>query len=109
MSIYTERTLALLRAGGWECQVVEKWQAFAKKRIDLFGIIDIVAVCPGKILGVQSTSYGQRKKHMDKIMAEARTKKWLDAGGLLWLVSWKKRKIKRGGKAFRYEPVIDRI
>jgi hypothetical protein len=52
----TQRTLAKLRAEGWLAQVVERWVPQARKRIDLFGFIDVLAVRPGEVLGVQSTS-----------------------------------------------------
>lgn len=108
MSHYTQRTLKLLRDLGWECQVVEKWQMHSKRRIDLFGIIDIVAMKEGAILGVQSTSYGQRKSHRIKMEKAPSSKTWVSANAHLWLVTWKKEKVKRGGKAFRYKSVIDR-
>ena len=35
----TQRTLKYLRDKGYTAQVVEHWNAFAKRRIDLFGVI----------------------------------------------------------------------
>ena len=110
MTIYTEKTLKFLRDRGDKAQVVEKWQQQSFRRIDLFGIIDIVSM-GNKIRGVQSTSYGCRKEHIDKILGEGldAAQRWIAAGGELYLFSWKKEKRKRGGKAFRYAPVIDRF
>lgn len=52
----TQRTLKHLRDQGYPLvQVVERWNSFARRRIDLFGIIDVVAV-GADIVGVQSTS-----------------------------------------------------
>jgi hypothetical protein len=109
MSKYTQKTLEYLTKQGYEAGVVEKWIMGANKRRDLFGVIDIVAMGHGMILGVQSSSYAGRKSHMEKILAEPRVRKWLVNGGHLLLITWKKVLRKRGGKAFRYEPVIDDI
>jgi len=42
----TQRTLAELKRRGWTRQVVEHWQSFSRRRIDLFGVIDVVALTP---------------------------------------------------------------
>lgn len=79
------------------------------KRIDLFGVIDIIAVKDDfPVLGVQSTSWGQRTPHITKIRGSEGSFNWLKADGTgLWLVTWKKERIKRGGTAFRYTPHVD--
>lgn len=87
----TQRTLALLRQEGWICQVVEKWNAHARKRVDLFGIIDIVALKPGIILGVQTTSGAGHSARIAKARAEPRLRDWLCAGGRFEVISWAKR------------------
>ena len=55
----TARTLAEMRKRGYELvQVVEHWNSFARRRVDLYGIIDVVC-CGGpgnEIVGVQATS-----------------------------------------------------
>lgn len=111
MSIYTEKTLKKLRNEGWQAQVVEKWLQACRRRVDLFGIIDIVAIRDGEILGVQSTSYNGRRSHLDDMMGEKRqaVMSWLQARGRLVLMTWKKEKVKRGGVAFRYSPVVDEL
>ena len=109
MSKYTELTLKYLRDRGWKCQVVERYQWHAKRRIDLFGIIDILAIQDGRIAGVQSTSQNGRRDHIVKILETEceNLKDWLDSGAEFYLICWKKQKLKRGGIAFRYAPVID--
>lgn len=108
---YTSKTLELLRDQGWMCEKVEQWIPGANIRRDLFGIIDIIAIDRGQVLGIQSTSWDARKPHLEKIYRERleQTKAWLDSGAHLWLITWQKVKIKRGGKAFRYEPHVDII
>jgi hypothetical protein len=52
----TARSLAHLKALGYQAKVVEKWNPFAKIRQDLFGA-DILALKPGEpVLVVQATT-----------------------------------------------------
>lgn len=108
---YTQKTLKLLKDQGWECAIVERWIPGANIRRDLFNIIDILAILGDRLVGVQSTSYGQRTPHLNKIYNEhgSSTRSWLGTGNELWLISWKKQPIKKGSKRFRYEPCIDVI
>lgn len=60
---------------------------------DLFGVIDIVAITPDGILGIQVTG-GQGGNHATrrhKIMAEPRMEQWLLVGGRLELWSYAER------------------
>jgi hypothetical protein len=66
----TQRTLKEMRKRGYELvQVVEHWNPFAKRRMDLFGIADIV--CVGgpndEIVAVQTTSDDNVSKRITKI------------------------------------------
>lgn len=109
MSRYTELTLRHLRSRGWRCQVVERFQFHSQRRVDLFGIIDIIAIRDGRIAGVQSTGWAGRRPHLLKLTEtnQSDLKECLDSGMEVYLISWKKQKVKRGGVAFRYVPVID--
>lgn len=42
----TRRALAECKRRGWTAQVVEKWIPHTRRRLDLFGVIDIVAIVP---------------------------------------------------------------
>jgi len=88
----TQRTLAHLRAAGYPLvQVVERWNPFAKVRQDLFGIIDVVAVCPD-IVGVQATSASNVAARIAKI-TESEALPILRKAGIRVLVhGWAKRK-----------------
>lgn len=109
MSKYTELTLKYLREQGYEAQVVEKYNSFTKQRKDLFGLIDIVAMKAGEpLLGIQSTGYQQRAKHLALIHElKAKVELWCSTRSEFWMISWKKQKLIRGGKAFKYMPVVD--
>ncbi len=74
-------------------------------RMDLFHLIDLIAIKQGKILGVQSC--GQSfSEHRRKLTEEERdaSRDWLLAGGKLELWGWRKVKVKRGGKAMVWAP-----
>lgn len=96
---YTQMTLKWLKKNGYECGIVEKWNQFSRRRIDLFNIIDIVAMKEGELVGVQSTSQGGKSSHYTTIIEEPRSRLWLSTGSKLLLLTWTKVLKKRGGKA----------
>lgn len=106
----TSRTLNYIREQGWLADIVERFNAYAGKfgqRKDLFNIIDIIAMGEGSIIGIQSC--GQSfSEHDKKILEdpEGRGLMWVEHGGRLILMGWRKVKLKRGGKAMRWAPRI---
>ena len=88
----TEYSLKNLRDRGFIAEVVERFNTFSRRRIDLFSVIDIVAIKPDEILGVQATSYGAATEHRKKIREEPKVRSWLEAGGKLELHLWRKIK-----------------
>jgi hypothetical protein len=102
----TQRTLAYLRELGLIAEVVERWNPYSKSRHDLFNIIDIVAL--GTVIyGVQSCADSGRSEHRKKLLADVRSERWIDAGGVLWLVTWGKHK--SDGKRLRWTPYVEPI
>lgn len=95
----TQRTLAELRKRGWIAQVVEKWNPHAHVRVDLFGVIDLVAIRPttegepSAIVGIQACAGGggDHAERRKKILAEPRAAAWCGAGCELEVWSWGKR------------------
>jgi len=87
----TERTLAECKRRGWPCQVVERFCIYSKRRIDLFGIIDILAITPTGILGIQATSGTNHSARVAKADEEPRLLAWLRAGGRFAVWSFAKR------------------
>lgn len=109
MTSPTVRTLKLLRASGYICAVVERWNPGAKIRQDLYGFADILAIHeqpPGEILAVQVTSGAHHADHKAKILKEPRHRSWLMAGGKIALISWTKHGPK--GKRKLWAPRIER-
>ncbi len=108
-----ERTLEYLRDQKLHHDIASSYNHFAKKRKDLFGIIDIVAF---KNLYIES-QYTDRKylrklvvgiqvcgedwqPHIRKIKASPFGLDWVMAGEL-WLIGW--RKLKGGWKSRMYK------
>lgn len=97
----TQRTLAACRRLGRTCQVVERWNPYggARKpdgtavgnRVDLFGVIDIIAIDTA-IIGIQATSGTNVRARVVKSLAEPRLREWLAAGGKFEVWGWRKLK-----------------
>ncbi len=108
-STYSARTITECRRRGWLAGNVERRIPFPKPQgttIDLFGIIDIIAIdlsvpLGQRTIGIQATSGGTGGSvapHRAKILAEPRARQWLEAGNRLELWSWAKQgrgKVKR--------------
>jgi len=88
----TQRTLALLRDKcNMVCGITEHWNAHIRIRQDLFGFIDIVALSRELgIVAVQTTSADNASARVAKIQASEAATAWLEAGGRIWVVSWRK-------------------
>jgi hypothetical protein len=108
----TSRTLEYIRSMGWMADKVEQFNAYAGKfgqRKDMFGFGDVVAMGEGKIIAIQSC--GQAYSEHDKKITEdeyvaPNARKWIECGGRLMLIAWRKVKLVRGGKAMRWQPRI---
>ncbi len=102
----TQRTLAKLRSDGYSfVQVVEKWVPQARKRIDLFGFIDVVAIHPDEkgILGIQATSRGNISHRVRKIQELDSYYAWIANGNRAELWGWSKRPKKKGSKQMTWQ------
>lgn len=98
-----QRSLASLRDDGWIAEKVEQWIPRANIRKDLFGVADIVAAKVGeRPLLVQTTTGQNFAAHQDKILASEHLPVLLDSFRIV-LHGWSKHKLKRGGKAERWE------
>lgn len=88
----TQRSLNHLRALGYQAEVVEKWNQWAKVRQDLFDCIDIVAIRPGMpVLGIQCTSHSNLAARVKKCTELGQA--WL-ATGCTQLEAWAWRPLK---------------
>ena len=112
---YTQRTLRYLRENGAKAAIVERFNPYAGRfgiRQDLFGFIDLIALVPDEgIVGIQSTSGNCHSRHRKKILEETTQEAidWLKYDGKIWLMSWSKKKLRRGGKQRVWMPRIEKI
>jgi hypothetical protein len=88
----TSRSLEYLRKCGYPLvQVVERWNMHARVRIDLFGIIDIVAIdCEGETFGIQATSGDNVAARVTKIAESDALAVCLKAGWRIVVHGWRK-------------------
>ena len=105
MTSPTQRSLRLLRKEGYVVQVVERWNAFARKRRDLFGFLDLIGIHDEHgIVGVQTTTAKNMAARISKIRGEPMAEAWLRAGGKIEVHGW--RRSKPGSR--RREWVVER-
>lgn len=88
----TQRSLALLRERGYRAAVTERWNAFAKIRQDLFGIVDVLAIGNGETVAVQCTSYANVSSRVQKIADAEATPDMRKAGWKILVHGWHKVK-----------------
>lgn len=93
MTSPTARTLEFLRQCAYTVQVVERFNSFSKKRIDLYGVIDICAIRHDQkgVWGIQATSTSNIPARIKKSLEEPRLKIWLEAGNRFSCFGWAKR------------------
>jgi hypothetical protein len=86
----TQRSLEALRETGYLPVVVERWNAFAKIRQDLWGWCDILAIRKGEVLAVQVTSTSNVSARIKKIQESDTIAKVRDAGIRVEVHGWAK-------------------
>lgn len=92
----TQHTLAELQRLGYRTAIVERYCSFTRRRHDLFGCIDILALrgdCAG-LLGIQATSASNLAARVTKVLELDSTgviSDWLLAGNRLECWGWVKR------------------
>lgn len=90
MSSPTSRTLKFERDQGHTAQVMEHWNPFAKRRIDLFNCIDVVSLTGENIIGIQCTSGSNHSAREKKARETGAIYVWIKSGGVFRVQSWKK-------------------
>lgn len=86
----TQRCLADLKKSGATCQVVERWCAFSRRRIDLFGFVDILAMIGPFLTAIQVTSGANHAARRTKLLADDRSRAWLETGNRIEIWSYSK-------------------
>jgi hypothetical protein len=108
MTSPTERTLAWARSRGWSVAIVERRIPRMNVSIDLFGVFDLIAVDPGGlgVVGIQVKGQVGTAGGVTKLRESEILPLWLGALNRALVIGWSKKKIKRGGVAFRYTPRV---
>lgn len=88
----TERSLAFFRDQGRTVAVVEKFVRFPPPghRVDLFGVIDILAIGGGVVIGCQTTSGSNAAARVAKILASPHFETMRTSGIKLVVHAWRK-------------------
>jgi carbonic anhydrase len=90
MSSPTSRSLEHLRKQGYLAQVVEKWIPQVKRRQDLYGFIDVLAIRENEVLGVQATSGDNVASRVTKIAEHPNVGAVRKAGIRILVHGWRK-------------------
>ena len=59
--------MALFESRGYKCEVVESYNSFTKRKKDMFGILDMVAIGNEETLVIQMTSKSNMSSRIKKI------------------------------------------
>lgn len=86
------RTMRFLKAEGWECANVERYDMRTRRRHDLFGMFDILAVSPIGTRAVQVTSASNVSARVKKLQANPILEICKEAGWIVEVHGWRKDK-----------------
>lgn len=101
----TQRSLKYLRALGYHCSIVERWNPHTKIRQDLFGFADLLCIKEGfSPLLVQVTSSGWSSR-IRKIQAEPLAKLALASGFAIEVHGWRKLKTNKNKMTIKVIPI----
>lgn len=108
MSSPTQRTRALLKKTDTTNQIVEKWNPHARIRVDLFEVIDVLAITDTRTIGIQASSDSGRSKRRAKILLSEKAYEWtICPDRELWLITWGKKGPR--GKRKLWTPYTERF
>jgi hypothetical protein len=90
----------LLKDQGYIVSKVEQYNKFSQHKKDLFGFIDILAIKPGEILGIQATGWTFHGSHANNYLNNPKISKnieiWLSTGAKfeIWAYNNETKKFK---------------
>lgn len=90
----TQRSLKEMRDRGYFCEVVERWNQFARIRQDLAGFIDVLCFGDGEVVGVQATSMSHVSERVKKIAEHENVGAVRKAGVRLLVHGWDGNKLR---------------
>lgn len=90
MSSLTARSKAVLVERGYQVALVEHYNSFTKRKHDLFGCIDLLAIGHGHTIAVQVTSKGHISDRRHKIEEAEAYPEMLRSGWSVVIHGWYK-------------------
>jgi hypothetical protein len=90
MSSPTQRSKALLEEQGYTVAIVEHWNQWARRRVDLFGFVDLLAIRENETLAVQTTSGSNVSARVNKIAEHENVAAVRKAGWRIIVHGWAK-------------------
>jgi hypothetical protein len=91
LSSLNQRTVALFTERGYSCTVVESYNSFTKRKKDLFGIFDVLAVGNQETVGIQITSKSNMAARMRKIQESEYLPEIIRSGWRVVVIGWFKK------------------
>jgi hypothetical protein len=95
MPSLTNKTIDLLALDGWVAYDVEKKIPHTNITKDLFGFIDILAIRPCHVMGIQVTTYSHINARLNKARGLIALSYWLSSKALFEVWGWKKEEVIR--------------
>lgn len=86
-----QRTVALFESRGYKCDIVESYNAFTKRKKDLFGVFDILAIGNGETVAIQLTSKSNMSARVKKIANSDMLPTILESKWRIFVIGWYKK------------------
>lgn len=87
----TQLSKRKLEAEGYTVEITERWNSFAKIRQDMWGFVDLVGLKENETLAVQTTSYDNVSKRVNKIADHPNVDAVRKAGWRIVVHGWHKK------------------
>lgn len=86
------RSLRWLKENGYTAQKVEHWNSWAKRRVDLFGFVDILAMREDErgVTAIQVTTRSNASKRESKLRGIGAVWLFLRCGNRIYIHAWAK-------------------
>ncbi len=86
-----QRTVALFQERGYQCDIVESYNSFTKRKKDLFNLFDILAIGQGETIAIQLTSKSNMSTRIRKISESPILPELLRSNWRVLVVGWYKK------------------
>jgi hypothetical protein len=80
-----------MESRGYKCDVVESYNAFTRRKKDLFSIFDILAIGNGETVGIQITSKSNMSSRIKKISESEFLPELVRSGWKILVLGWYKK------------------